>query len=90
MKKKLIVLGVVLVILSAGCSINKNSISYEYYENQNLLVNGIESNDFELVKCAIDNGADLNSLGANTIDTETNPLFTSLCNSDKKIVLLLL
>ena len=90
MKKKLIVLGVVLVILSAGCSINKNSNSYEYYENQNLLVNGIESNDFELVKCAIDNGADLNSLGHNTINTEKNPLFTSLCNSDKKIVLLLL
>lgn len=101
-KMKLIILSILLSVLLTGCITrtivklkgnSKHIITSEnshYDENQCLLANGIESNDFELVKCAIDEGADLNSLGKYTIMTEKNPLFTSLCNSDKRIVLLLI
>jgi len=83
-KNYILVLFLIIILFSVGCSTKK------YNKFQYLLANGIESNNLEFVKCAIDKKVDLNSLGANTIDSEKNPLFTSLCNSDKRIVLLLL
>lgn len=87
-KKIKILLMMIILLLVTGCSINNNEKVTT--ENQILLADGIETNNFEKVRTAINNGVDINSFGKhNDVNSEENPLFASI-GWYEKITLLLI